>query len=175
MHQRQVIRAAVLAILLNATTAGARVYATRVLPYQMTELPVIAIYTLQDDVADSSRSTAPRELTRSLSLNIEAWVAPGTNVDDAMDDIALEIENLMHADPYLGDVCVDSLLTATTTESVEDVDRELGIVILTYDVTYRTDAPEAPVGMDDFNTADTIYQVSEDANDANDSVTVQVP
>lgn len=163
-----------LALLTGATSAGAHVYATRVIPNQMAKLPVIAIYTLSEDVDAASISTAPRELTRTVPLTIEAWVSPGTNVDDAMDAMALEIETLMHADPYLGGACADSILSSTAMEAIEDVDRELGWVALTYSVTYRTDAPEATADgdMDDFNTADTTYQISDDANDAEDSTTV---
>ena len=229
-HQRTRIRNATVSRLLGATAAGARVYPSRVVPFRKGDLPVLCVYTL-DEVADDDGS-APRELTRALDLIIEGWVMPGLNVDVALDDLALEVETAMHADPYLGAPHVvsavddtldtltitahglvtgmgpaqmdssgavpggavrgqsyfiivldantvqlaltedgdpvdltsagtgtitltvstvsDSVLTRTDLELVETGDREVGVLTLTYAVTYRTYAPEAPAGLDDF-------------------------
>lgn len=179
MHQRQAIRAAVVAALLNVTAAGTRVYPTRAIPYQASQtLPVISVYTLDEDVDSDSRSTAPRELTRNVSLTIEAWVSPGDNADNAIDALALQIETAMHADPYFGGAAADSLLTSTVTEVLEESDRQLGWLALTYEVTYRTDAPEAMAGgdMDDFNTAHAVHNLGNDVHEddqAEDEITVQ--
>lgn len=178
-HQRQVIRAAVLALLLNATAAEARVHATRVLPYQASQvLPVIAIYTPDEDVDDDSWSTAPLELTRNLSLIIEGWVSPGENADNAMDDLAKEIEDAMDSDLYLGGAIAKRKLVKTETEVLEESDRQLGWFAMTYEVTYRTLAPEPPADgeMDDFNTAGTAYNQGGEqapADEASDEITVQ--
>lgn len=173
--QRKAIRSAIVALLVSAgTSAGANVFPTRTVPYTALNLTAISVYTLEDNVEDSSASTSPRELTRRLSVVIEGWVDPGSSVDDAMDDFADEIEVAMHADRYLGGACADSILTSTVMESIEESDRELGWIALTYDVKYYTDAPAAVVDddMDDFVTAHATYKISDDANDAEDSVTV---
>ncbi len=177
MHQRQVIRTAIVAILLNVTAAVDRVFPTRVLPFRTRDLPVVTVYTLEDNVDADSRMVSPRELTRSLSVTIEGWVAPGPNVDNAIDDLAEEIETAMHADPYLGGAAADSLLESTVMESIVESDRELGWVALVYDVTYRTDAPESSALLDDFNTANVRHNVGGDVHpddEAVDSITVQV-
>lgn len=178
MHQRKLIRDAVTSILIAAATAaGSKVYPTRVLPFVLPELPVISVYTLDESVDPDSANTAPRELTRTLSVVIEAMSAPGPDIDDTMDALALEIETAMHADPYLGDVCVDSLLASTEIESIEEGDREVGWMALTYSVTYRTEAPDAPTNLDDFNTAYATHNLGNDVHtdeDAEDSITVQV-
>ena len=175
-HQRTLIRGAVVAQLLGATAAGARVYPTRILPLRRPELPVISVYTLEEAVTAASLATAPRELSRELPVMIEGWVAPGDNVDDAMDALALEIETAMHADPYLADTAAESILDSTVMEVVEDGDRMMGLVVLTYAVTYRTSAPEATADMDDFlrmrSTQDLGGDVHEDI-DAEDEFVVQ--
>jgi hypothetical protein len=175
-HQRTLIRGAVVAQLLGATAAGARVYPTRILPLRRIELPAISVYTLEEAVTAASLSTAPRELSRELPVMIEGWVAPGDNVDDAMDALALDIENAMHVDPYLADTAAESILDSTVMEVVEDGDRMMGLVVLTYAVTYRSLAPEAPTDLDDFLSVKATHnlggQVHED-DDAEDEFVVQ--
>jgi hypothetical protein len=177
MHQRAVIRHAVRDLLIAAATvAGSRVFATRAIPLRENQLPAICIYTLTETVDAQESITAPRVLTRDLSVVIEGWAAPGDNVDDSMDALALEIENAMHADPYLGDVVADSMLDDTTMEVLEEGARIMGLVTLTYAATYRTFAPEPDAGLDDFNTAGVTHNLAgeQDAEDtASDEFTVQ--
>jgi hypothetical protein len=159
-HPRQAIREAIKAALLNHTAAGARVFETRMLPAKRLELPAITVYTLEEPVDPASGSTAPRELTRNAQIAIEAAVKQGENVDDAMDDIALEIERAMHADETFGDVCANSILASTAMDVAEVGDQPIGVVILTYSVTYRTFAPEAAdVTLDNFESAGVRYPV----------------
>lgn len=175
-HQRQVIRTAIRDLLDGATAAGARVYATRMIPLRRAELPSICVYTLEESVTADSLNTAPRELTRELPVVIECRVAPGANVDDAMDAIALEVETAMHADPYLGGACGESILDSTIMEVAVEGDRETGFVALTYQVTYRTFAPEEPDGLDDFNTVGATQNLGGDQaaeDDTHDVFTVQ--
>lgn len=170
-HQREVIRKKIRDLIVaGATVAGSRVYPSRVLPLRGIELPAIAVYTLDETVSGDSLATAPRELTRDLSVVIEAWVKAGAvtdpkveQVDDRMDELAEQIETIMHADPYLGGEAGESILTGTETEIVEEGDRTLGLLLLSYRVTYRTLAPIAPVLADDFNTIGTEYNVTETA------------
>ena len=152
MHQRKVIRNAVLAALVGSTAAGDKVYASRVNRENLRDLPIIHIYTLEDDVEEDSRNTAPRELTRNLDVTIEAWVDPGDNVDDAIDDICEQIENAMHLDRFFGCEAEDSILKSTSMEFIEESDRELGFVALTYDFTYRTKGYVEPPDADDYTT-----------------------
>lgn len=176
-HQRKLIRQAVRTLLDGATAAGARVYATRVLSLRRQELPAISVYTLEESVEGDSVTHAPRELTRGMPLIIEAWVAPGdaAAVDDAMDDIAEEIETAMHADPYLTDTAAESVLDSTTLEVVQEGDRLMGLVALTYQVTYRTFAPVAPV-LDDLETVHATYNLGNEVHPdevAQDSIAVE--
>lgn len=259
-HQRTRIRNAVVALLTGQTSAGSRVYPSRVVPFRKGELPVLCVYTL-DEVADDGAS-APRELTRALDLILEGWVMPGPNVDVALDDLALQVETAMHADPYLGaryavsavddtldtltitahglvtgmgpaqvasTVAVpgglvrgehyfvvvvdpntvqlartqdgapvnitsagsgvitlivstvgDSVLTRTDLELVETGDREVGVLTMTYAVTYRTLAPEAPAGLDDFERVHDTWPIEggsapHSGNAAQDLFTVEAP
>lgn len=168
MHQRQVIRTKVKDLLVaGATVAADRVFPSRILPLRALNLPAIAVYTNDDVVDPDSLQTSPRELTRELEVVIEGWVAAGAvtdpaveQVDDLMDDLAEEIETIMHLDPYLGDTVSESILANTETEIVEEGARTLGLLLMTYSVTYRCLAPVAPVLADDFKTVGAEHNVT---------------
>jgi hypothetical protein len=55
----------------------------------------------------------------------------------------------MEADRYLGGAAGESILVATEITIRDDGDPLVGIITLTYEVTYRTSAA-APDGLDDF-------------------------
>jgi len=181
-HQRQLIRQAVKDLLVVANTAaGANVTTTRVLPYRQGELPAISVYTLGETVElEEDNAVNPRELKRLLELEIAGWVVPTAiiSADDAMDDLAYEIETAMHADPFFGGLVGDSVLESTEMAIKGEGDTLMGIVTLTYAVTYRTMAPEAPTALVDFlrtkATHDLVGGVS-DTVPAVDEFTVQIP
>lgn len=103
-HQRKLIRQAVVALLAGAgTAAGARVKGTRVEPNKAALLPAISVYTLSESTTSDSDMTAPIELTRELKLEVAGWVAhtDAHPVDDAMDDLAEQIEAAMASNYYL--------------------------------------------------------------------------
>lgn len=143
-HQRKQIRDAVVARLANATGAGTRVSATRVDPHKRGELPALSVYTPSEQVDPDGALTAPRELTRDLQLEIVGWVAHSDALpaDDAMDALALEIEAALDSDSYppLGGLAGDLILTGTTMDVLgeERSDVLVGVLKLTYSVTYRT-------------------------------------
>lgn len=116
-HPRELIRQAVVATLVAANTAaGARVKSTRIEPIKKSQLPAIAVYTLSEDTQTDTEHFAPRELTRDLKLEIAAWVEHKDSypVDDAMDDIAAQIEAAMDANRYIAAALSITAVDATT-------------------------------------------------------------
>src|SRR6185312_6120986 len=104
-HQRKLIRKAVAALLVAANTAaGARVASTLVDATKQSELPKVVVFTSSEDLDEElSAKSAPRELTRQLELQIVGLVAHSTAVpaDDAVDNLAEQIEAAMDADRYI--------------------------------------------------------------------------
>ncbi len=163
MHERQAIRQAIVAQLRGsaptyATAAGARVFETRMAPLRQTELPAIAVYAGDEAIDPDSASTAPRELKRTLTVAVEAWVRLTENVDDALDDLALEIETAMDSDLNFGSLAFDSVLSSTEIGLKMDGDRPMGCARLEYSVTYHTDLRVDAVA-DEFDTADIQYSL----------------
>lgn len=175
MHPRQIIRDAVVATLVGQTAAGAKVKSTRKIPTRKSELPSISVYSEDEKVDRASQTTAPRELDRETEVRIAGWVGFGDDVDDRMDDLALEIETAMHADPYLGGAAGDSFLIETQTTVDPEGDTPMGLIVLTYAVTYYTLAPPAPTIVDDFRVADATTKIggAGDDNTVRDEIVVQ--
>lgn len=159
-HQRQLIREAVKKALVGKTAAGPRVYETRTTPWLQVQLPAVAVYTLDETVDQESRKTAPRELSRSLKLVVEAVVMRGENVDDALDAMSLEIEAALDADPTFGDLCADSLLSTTELAVGDSGARSVGLLTMTYQVSYQTQAPTVLPVLDDLKTVGTTTDLS---------------
>lgn len=149
MHQRKVIRKAITAALDGETSAGANVFSTQKLLYVQDDLPAIAVYA--ENESSTWDQTAPRELDRKPIFIVESIVDAGENVDDAMDDMAEEIEKVMDTDPFFGEEAYQSHLIGSEMLSLEDGDREIGILTLTYQFSYRTIAFVPPVDPDEFN------------------------
>lgn len=180
-HPRKLIRQAVVALLAGASTAaGSRVLGTRVDPHKKTLLPAIGVYTLNDSVDDDT-STQTEE-AHELELEIAGWVlhTDAVSADDAMDDLAEQIENAMKADPYLGGKASMVRFAGTVMELAEENGRGaplVGIVVLTYIVTYRSDTAVVPVVLDDFlsvtQSTQIVGGIPDDNVPANDEFIVQ--
>jgi len=177
-HPRKLIRHAVVALLIAAATAaGERVQPSRVEPNRKGRLPALGVYTLNDPVDEDASSET--EEAHEPELEIVGWVAhtDAVPVDDAMDDLAEEVEAAMKADPYLGGTAGSVRLVGTTMEVVEDDGRSdplIGVVVLTYAVTYRVDQA-APAELDDLRSVDAKHRTVEavEANQARDQFIVQ--
>lgn len=147
-HERQDIRAAIVARLIAASTgAGSRVSTQRMRPLRKAGLPAILVYSDSEKVSEGSAETSPRELTRTAVFVVEAWVsAEASALEDAMDAIALQIETAMDQDLNLAHPSTPTVPTAFDstligTEFGVDPDGELpmGCVHLEYAITYHSD------------------------------------
>jgi hypothetical protein len=183
-HPRKLVRQAVVALLGNATDAGDRVKGTRVEPHKKSLLPAIGVYTLTDPV-DEDLSTNNEE-AHVIELEVVIWVAhkDSYTADDAMDDVAEQVEAAMRATvysgSYLGGKASDIVFKGTVMEVVEDdgrSDPETGIAVLKYDVTYRA-SKAAPAPVDDFRTVAADQKIVggvPDTAPVSDQFTVQEP
>lgn len=138
-HPRRLIREAVAKQLRFKTAAVERVFETREVPWKRAELPGIAVYALEES---SEPDNLQGDLRRSLTLAVLAVVLLTEDVDDAVDAIALEIENAMAADTTAGGTASSVVLSSTAIDVVDEQGRMVGVARLTFDVRYYTAAPE---------------------------------
>jgi len=159
-HPRKLLRQAVVAQLVAASTAaGARVEATREIPRRRATEPAIGVYTPEEENESTGRS-APRESMRSTQLIIEGIVVGSSGVDDALDDLAEQIEDALDADDTFGGKASESSYVRTELETLEDGARTVGLVRLTYNAVYFKLAPAAVAAEDAFEVASLKYDLN---------------
>lgn len=134
-HARTQIRNAVTALLKGNTTAGNNVYEARVYPINDPKLPALLIYTKQETVGEQSMSR-PRTQQRELIVSVEAYVKARGNVDEETDTLAMEIEQLIAADPTIGGLVKDTALDTTETQFSDDGEKPVAVAILNFSVLY---------------------------------------
>jgi hypothetical protein len=176
MHERQAIREAMIAQLVGVapafrTQARARVFKSREAPMRLAELPAINIYVDSELITPGSEATSPRELKRVVVMAVEGWVSASENVDDALDDLALEIEAAMDVDTFLGDTAFDSVLVSTEMGIKPTGDRPMGCVHLEYAITFHSQVrSEVPAAI--FDTASARLSIAGEQATADQSSTL---
>lgn len=133
-NNRKAIRAAVKTMLLNNTSAGENVYTNRETTTWESELPAILIYS--DDENATNRDITGRQKIRTYNVRIEIKAEAEASVDDDLDDLAQEIETILNADRSLSGTAMDSNYTSTSISISSEGDKEIGTVLLNYEIKY---------------------------------------
>ncbi|MDZ4678401.1 MAG: hypothetical protein SGI74_12930 [Oligoflexia bacterium] len=134
-HKRAVIREFIVNALKGQTGAGQNVFGNRANPLWEIPLPAILVYAREEHSEPISVATSP--LKRTLSLAIEVRCQASSNLDDALDDVALEIENVINTDPLLGGNVIESILNQTEIEISSEGEKPIGALRLTFEVVYQ--------------------------------------
>lgn len=176
-HPRRIIREKVASLLaLGATAAGSRVWPSRGRPWLASKVPAIGVYTVEEESPTSD--TSPRSYARTVTVLVELHLdAMDDRLDDAMDDLAKQVEDILLADPTWGGVADDSALMSTTMGFDAKGEKERGMVLMVWEADYTTRPQEAdPATLDDFVTAHVDWDLrphDPDADaDATDTVTL---
>ncbi len=138
-HARAIIRKSVVSLLKHSKSltkaVGGNIYESKVYPVDNT--PSIIVYTPSEQVIDYTIGY-PRSQTRQLSLIIEIYAKENTSIDQISDSLALEVEEIIAADPTLGKMVKDVVLHSSETIFSGDGDKPIAVATLTYHITYRT-------------------------------------
>jgi hypothetical protein len=140
MHPRQSIRQAVTAALVAANTAAEdRVFPSREVPWRRTQLPGLAVYTLEEAVNEQELIANPGASLRVLQLGLLAVVEVTERMDDAIDALCLEVEAAVAKAEGFGIEAVISVrMRDTKIEIAEDQGRPLGVASLRYEIQYAS-------------------------------------
>jgi len=140
-HLRKQIRDQVVTALTGLTTTGARCTGSSVWPTEKGVLPALRIYTRRESAEISvPDSVGEKSYQRDLDLVVEGR-ADGTDFDDQLDQIALEVEGALEADVTLGGLAWDIELTSTEVDMARG-DKPIGSIELTYRVRYHATAAD---------------------------------
>ena len=141
-HVRKQIRDNVVTTLTGLTTTGTNVYRTRIYPLASGKLPGLAIYT-SSETSSNETVTIPRTKSRVVEMVVEGYVSGTTNLDNTLDQIAVEVEEALETDPTRGGLAKDTELTGTETELVGEGEKVAGVIRLTFQITYMTREDDA--------------------------------
>ncbi len=134
-HRRTQIRDAVAALILaGSTSAGSRVFNSQLTPLWDTEFPAISVYARDEE--SSPLGISPTPLLRKLKITIEIRAQNNSDLDEELDDVALEVENLMIANPSIGGLVRALGLINTELSSEPQGEKAIGVSRLTYEVHY---------------------------------------
>lgn len=133
-HARKQIRDAAVAVLTGATAAGSAVYAGQLHP--TTETPRLLVWT-RGDAFDEYVSTESGDYARDVVLVVDA-IASGlvSTLVDAVDALALEVENLIESDLTLGGVAITATYAGTDVEFDGDANPPAGRASIVYNVKF---------------------------------------
>lgn len=145
-HARTQIRQAVVALLNGNTEAGNRVFSSRVHPLDDAKLPALLVYTPQENIGERSMQR-PRTQQRQLQLAVEGYLKARGDIDAEADALALDVEQLIAADPTLAGLVKDITLESTATQLSGEGERPVAVITLTFAVLYcvKENAPQTPV------------------------------
>lgn len=132
LHERQVIRDAVVEALLGSTAAGASVFAAKVTPWLRVQLPAISVYTTEE-AADPK--TWRGDSRRHLSVVVALVDSLTDGVADSLDALALEVETILMANRTLGGAH-DVEYQGASISFDPNAERPVGSLEMTFDVTY---------------------------------------
>ena len=144
-HVRKQIRNAAKGALQGLGTTGDRVFVSRVYPLLSAKLPGLLLFTPAED---SAREDSPTDSMRDVTLQVHGVVRISENLEDELDDIALEVEQALDA---LGTADLAKIYhgiqgTVSTLEG-GDVEKPHGAIAMEFLYTYRTvsGAPDVAV------------------------------
>lgn len=140
-HVRQQLREALATAVTGLTTAGARVYQSRLHVLQAANLPCLLVNT-DDEQVDALSIHAPALLERQLTASIRCVAKSASDLDDTLDTMAKEVESVL-GNTTLSGLAKTVTPTGIAVEMSDDLEKPVGVLTLTYQITYHT-AANAP-------------------------------
>jgi hypothetical protein len=135
-HARQQIREAAALAVTGLASTGANVFQSRKRPVGESKLPALLVFTDDEAVAASSIH-GPALLDRKLQLRITGLAKDPTDLDDALDTIAAEVETAL-GNTTLGGKVQSLVLSSINVDFDDSTDKPVGQIVLTYEANYFT-------------------------------------
>lgn len=135
-HIRQQLRQAVANRLDGLAITQSRVFPGRAYPVNENEIPCWCLAT-PSEVSEVDAIAADPPILRTVTLALIGY-AEGVDIEDALDDMALEAEAAIAADVTLGGLALSCDLTGTVKRADGDAKKRKGEITLTYQILTRT-------------------------------------
>ena len=135
-HVRQQIRDAAVTALTGLATTGSRVFASRKRPVGDAKLPCLLVFTDEERI-DAASVHNPAVLDRRLELRVVGLTKDTTDLDDALDTMAAEVETVLGG-ASLGGLCKSLTLSGIQVDLDESLEKPVGQIALTFEANYFT-------------------------------------
>lgn len=143
-HARQQIREAVIAKIHAIGIANAKVMKARTNRVDPVDGPVLIVFAPQEQSDVSAMGSAP-PLDRTLSISLEAYVKGDVDIEDDLDDLAVDIETAFGSDPKLGGLIKSIRLTSTESDIGGGSEQRAANMQMVYEVRYRTKSDQPSI------------------------------
>lgn len=130
-HVRRQLREAVATALTGLATTGSNVHPYRANPLQLTELPALVIGTPSEEAA-SVTVHANGPIERRVSLIVRGYASGVADLDDALDQIAKEVESVLAAGVVIGARTIALEYTGCEVPDPEPGEKVVGLIELRY-------------------------------------------
>ena len=141
-HVRQQLRDRMQSTLASGVTSvSGRVYTNRVYALKGENLPVV---TVSFDSESSALGTIGlRTMQRNVDIMVDVYDKANADLDDALDDICVEIEESIANDFTLNGLAKRCVLTATDLQLTGEAEQPIGVARLRYSIEYVTSINDA--------------------------------
>ncbi len=145
-HVRKQIRRKVVDALQGLPLTEDRVYQSRLYPLQQGNLPGLLVFTLTEE---SAREESPTDSMRDLALIVQGVAALNDELDDVLDDIALQVETAIDNAGLLNGLAkiYGGIQSTVITLEAEDVAKQHGAIAMEFLYTYRTRSGQPDVAI----------------------------
>ena len=141
-HLRTQIRNAAVAALTGLATTGARVFANRLRVLTAAELPCLLVTIDRESVEYMTLTPAPHT-ERQMVLMVRGVAQAAANLDDRLDQVALEVENAL-CNSLLGGLVREQPRIVSLAYQDDDVTATpVGVITMDFAVTYYVNAGAA--------------------------------
>lgn len=141
-HARTQIRDALATLLTGLSTTGAHVFKSRVRQLAQNELPALVVFTANESI--TPLTPHPNHIdTRELDIAVTGYAQVKEDIEDRLDQIALEVEQVINATESANTLggLVDGLqLQSIKPEIVGEGERLTGQLSMIFNCSYRVSA-----------------------------------
>ena len=145
-HLRRQIREAIATAVTGLSSTGARVFQSRVYPLETTDLPGLLIYTGNEIVAVTTIH-GPAVLDRTLTIRVVGVVRTTADLDDALDQIAKEVEVAVAGMSLAGLAESIALTEIQEPELTGTSEQPTGQITMSFEVNYFTEVNAPDVAL----------------------------
>jgi hypothetical protein len=141
-HARKQTRDAVVAACTGLQTTGSSVFVSRAYAMSQRYMPALVVLGTEEQVGlaqSGIRQPTPRLQERRVTVQVVGIAVETDDVQDTLDEIALEVERAVLGDPSLGGLSSDTTATGTRVTFAEADGGTMGQVEITFEATVLTD------------------------------------